>query len=40
MVRVEQSDGKDLNFILLAMKKQQVFISEQRMGFRNKSAEW
>ena len=40
VIRVEQSDGKDLDFILLAVKKQHVFISKQRMGFRNKSAKW
>lgn len=40
MVRVDKSNGKDLDFILLAMEKQQIFINKQRMGFRNKSARW
>lgn len=38
--RVEKSEAKDLDSILLAIQKQQVFISRQRTGFRNKSAKW
>lgn len=39
VVRLEQSDGRDLSFILQAVEKKQVFVSEHSIDFRNESTE-